>query len=184
MQAQEGLTDDSLEALEAAANCFESDNMEANAVQCYVKIASLAMAAGEYAKAGDLYEKAAQVCVSKSINKGSVHEYYFSALICYLAVSAVNYNTDLPRAKMADYVRENRKHEGTREFKMMQGCLKAFDAEDSKAFTKCIFEYNKMTPIDEVTSRALLRAKQALKPGPPAHVTGGAEGAVGDDDYT
>ena len=184
IQAQEGLSDDSLESLEAAANCFESDNMEANAVQCYVKIASFAMTNGDYAKAGDLYEKAARVCVTRNINKGSIHEYYFSALICYLAVSSTNYNTDLPRSKMADYVRENRKHEGTREFKMMVGCLKAFDAEDSKAFTKVIFEYNKMTPIDEVTSRALLRVKQALKAGPPAHVTGGAEEAAGDDDYT
>ena len=184
IQAQEGLNDDSLDSLEQAATCFESDNMDANAVQCYVKIAALAMERGEYAKAGDLYEKAAKVCVGKGINKGSIHEYYFSALICYMVVSANNYNTDLPRSKLADYVRENRKHEGTREFKMIVGCLKAFDDEDSKAFTKVIFEYNKMTPIDEVTSRALLKVKQVLKAGPPAHVTGGAEDAAGDDDYT
>ena len=184
IQAQEGLGDESLDSLESAANCFESDNMEANAVQCYVKIASLAMERSDYTKAGDLYEKAARVCVSKNINKGSIHEYYFSALICYFVVSANNYNTDLPRAKFADYVRENRKHEGTREFKMISGCLKAFDDEDSKVFTKLIFEYNKMTPIDEVTSRALLRIKQVLKAGPPAHVTGAAEDAAGDDDYT
>ena len=184
IQAQEGLMDDSLESMESAANCFESDNMEANAVQCYVKIASLAMTNGDYSKAGDLYEKAARVCVSKNINKGSIHEYYWSALICFFVVSANNYNTDLPRSKMVDYIRENRKHEGTREFKMMDGCMKAFDDEDSKKFTKIIFEYNKMTPIDETTSRALLRIKQALKAGPPAHVTGGAEDAAGDDDYT
>ena len=184
IQAQEGLADDSLDSLEQAANCFESDNMDANAVQCYVKIASLSMERGDYPKAADLYEKAAQVCVGKHINKGSIHEYYWSALICYFVVSANNYNTDLPRAKLAEYVRENRKHDGTREFKMVSGCLKAFDDEDSKAFTKVIFEYNKMTPIDEVTSRALLRIKQALKAGPPAHVTGGAEDVAGDDDYT
>ena len=180
--AQEGLMDDSLEALEQAANCFESDNMEANAVQCHLRIAALAMTSAQYAKAGDLYERAARVCVGKNINKGSIHEYYFSALLCYFAVSAQNYNTDLPRAKLAEYLRENRRHEGTREFKMVIGCLQAFDDEDSKKFTMIIFEFNKMTPIDETTSRALLSIKQALKAGPPAHVTAGAE--VGDEDFS
>ena len=182
IQAQEGLSDESLESLEQAANCFESDNMEANAVQCYIKIAALAMGNGNYNKAGDLYEQAAKICNNKNINKGSIEEYYFSALLCYFVISAQNYNTDLPRSKMADYVRENRRHEGTREFKMIKGCLQAFDDEDSKKFTKIIFDYNKMKEIDETTSRALLRIKQALKAGPPSHVTQGA--ADGDEDYT
>ena len=99
IQAQEGLMDDSLDSLEQAANCFESANMEANAVQCYVRIAALCMERAEYSKAADLYEKAGQLCHSRNINKGSVHEYYFSALICYFVVAANNYNTDLPRAK-------------------------------------------------------------------------------------
>ena len=153
-------------------------------MQVYVKLGALYLERGEWLKAADEYEKAARVSVAESINKGSVHQLLYMALLAYLVHSAQHYNTDLPRAKYAEYVAQNRRHEGSREFALLKGCMQAFDDEDSKAFTKVIFEHNRVQDLDELSAKCLLRIKQALKAGPPAHVTQGADDGQGDDDYT
>ena len=153
-------------------------------VQVYVKLGALYLERGEWSKAGDTFEKAAKVSVENSINKGSVHEYLYTALLAYLVQSSQHFNTDLPRAKYREYVAADRRHEGTREFKLVHRCMEAFDAEDSKAFVKAIAEHNKVREIDDTSAKCLLRVKQALKAGPPSHVTQGPEEQLGDDDYT
>ena len=154
-------------------------------MQVYVKLAVIHLDRGDWMKAGDFYEKAAKVSVESAINRGSIHEYLYMALLAYFVQSSQHFNTDLPRAKFREYCSTDRRHEGSREFKLVHKCMEAFDAEDSKAFTKVIFEYNKIRDLDETSAKCLLRVKQALKAGPPSHVTQGAEEQAGDDDdYT
>ena len=184
LQTEEGLADEALESYESAANCFESDSMNANAVQVYAKLAAIALDRGLWPRAGDLYEKAATVSAEHGINKGTVHEWLYMALLCFFVQSAQQYNTDLPRAKYAEYAQHNRRHEGTAQFVLVKKLLAAFDDEDSKAFTKAVFEHNKVHSLDETSAKCLLRIKQALKAGPPAQVTGGAADEAADDDYT
>ena len=153
-------------------------------MQVYVKLGGLYLERGEWLKAADEYEKAARVSAEAAINKGSVHQWLYLALLAFFVHSSQLYNTDLPRAKYAEYVSANRRHEGSREFVLVQRCMDAFDAEDSKAFTRCIFEHNRVQELDDTSAKCLLRVKQALKAGPPAHVTQGADDGQGDDDYT
>jgi hypothetical protein len=41
-----------------------------------------------FKKASKLYEKCAEICIDKNINKGSLRDYFYNALLCQFVVSA------------------------------------------------------------------------------------------------
>ena len=112
-----------------------------------------------------------------------MHEYYATALLAFFTVSATqHFSTELPRSKYSEYVSENRRYEGSRQFALMRACMDRFDADDVKGLTAALFAYNKVKELDEQSSRCFLRIKQALKAGPQEQRGGGQAGAAGGDE--
>lgn len=177
----EGRPDGAIESYQNAIDCFESGDMHANAVQCYSKMAALLIDGQQWLKAGDAYEKCALISIDKSINRGTIHEWFYLAMLAYFVHSAtVEFSIALPESKFTEYIKLNRRHETTREFQVMNKCFDAFEDEDVKGFTKAIFEFDKLKNISERESDCWLRIKQALKMGPQAPAVDGEE----NEDYT
>lgn len=77
-----------IDAWRKAADCHESEGTLANALQCYLHVAELHVKEYQFKKASKLYEKCAEICMDKAINKGSLRDYFYNALLCQFVVSA------------------------------------------------------------------------------------------------
>jgi len=182
---QEGKEEQAIECWKEASDYYDSASQPAKATQVYLKLADKVRDRGDYSEAAELYEKAAKTSVSEKINKGSIQEYYFYALLCYFVESAIKrYDTEFPRSKMADYVNEDRRYSSTREFKLLAQLFEMFDAEEIKEYTKALAQYNQQKEMDEGTIQCFLKIKQILKSGPPDQIGAPADAGDGDSDYT
>jgi alpha-soluble NSF attachment protein len=141
----------------------------------------------EYKLAADMFESAGRVSFESNINKGAVHEYYYMALLLTFVSCARSSSQSIQPAQLLyrKFSAENRRYESTRQFKIINTCMRAFEDDDSKAFTAALFEYNKIKPLEDVEAKLFLTIKKILKMGlrnsQPAEA---GEDMKEEDDYT
>ncbi len=144
-----------IDAWRKAADCYESEGSMANALQCPLKVADLHVAEHQYKKAAKIFERCAWVAMDKEINKGSPHEYLYSALLCQFVVSARKGDLENLKTMFAQFLGDESSFNGTWQHKLLVRCMVAFGANDAQGFWQAA-DQNNIHPLDDRTSKILL----------------------------
>ncbi|KAJ3226960.1 vesicular-fusion protein S17 [Clydaea vesicula] len=148
----------SLNAYELAAEWFSGEDSNAQASACQLKAANLAAHLEQYQKAIEKFEQVAKQSMENNLTKWSVRDYLLKAGICILCTQDyINARQALDRYRAMDMT-----FEGTREFKLLNDLLDALENQDVEQFTNVVFDFDKMTKLDNWKTTLLLRVKKSI----------------------
>ena len=124
-----------LDYLEKAVNYYEASDRPASAVQAQTNNArSCIVLTAIIVRPLNSSRNAGRVSQSESINKGSIHQYYYKAMLCTFAAVAPSFDLADVHRQYESYVAENRRNESSREFELIKKLMATFEAEDMKKF--------------------------------------------------
>ena len=147
---------------EQAADLFYTDHSTAESNKCMLKVAQFAAEAGNYSKAVGIYENVARASVDNNLLRFSAKGYLLLACLCqmcYIDPLAVSEKVD--QYKDIDF-----NFDGSREAKLVEGCIDAMVEGDPDAFTAAVAEFDSLTRLDGFKTEMLLRAKRKLTEAP------------------
>lgn len=150
--------DASLMFYEQAADLFYTDHSTAESNKCLLKVAQFSAEAGDYSKAIRIYEDVAKASVDNSLLRFSAKGYLLLACLCQMCFKdplAVSEKVD--QYKDIDF-----NFDGSREAKLVEGCVEAMMEGDSDAFTAAVAEFDSLTRLDAFKTEMLLRAKRKM----------------------
>ncbi|KAI0025676.1 TPR-like protein [Xylariomycetidae sp. FL0641] len=150
-----------LECFEAAAGWYEGDNAAALANKLWLKVADISALNGDYNKAVDQYEKVAAASINNNLMRYSVKDYLFKAGLCQLAVGdMVGINRALEKYRDMDPT-----FPSTREYQLLADLAEALEKDDLDQFEDRLFQFDKMSKLDNWKAHILLEAKKHLSSG-------------------
>jgi len=159
-------TKEAIKAWSECATCFEADDAIASANQAHLKVAELVSADEEdYPRAIAIYEKVAAIAAENTLSKYSVKDYMFKASLLRFAEGARKNDIKNIVAAVEKYKDTYPIFEGTRECKLIESCLKAFEDEDVEKFTLSVRDFDRITRLDNWTAKVLLDIKAVLQDG-------------------
>jgi len=116
-----------------------------------------------FKKASKVDERAAEICVEKNINKGSLRDYFYNALLCQFVVSARKGSLKNLQSMLSRFVEIDRRFVGTWQEKLIRNCMGAFEDGDVQAFTQAIYDQDRIHKLDDLSTKILLEIKSILK---------------------
>jgi len=165
---------DAIAAYTKAADCYEAENAASSANQMWIKVADLSAQEDDFKQAIQIYEKVAAVSAESQLGRHSVKDYLFKALLCRFVTEAKAGDVSTLSETIEKYKDRYPVFDGSRECKLIEGCVTAFKAEDVDKFTEIVFKYDQISRLDGWSSKVLLDIKTVMKEG--------AEGAAGEVD--
>jgi len=156
---------DAITAWTKCADCFEAENQASSANQAWLKVAELSAQEEEYKQAIQLYEKVAQSSADSQLGRHSVKDYLFKAILCRFAMEAKAGDCKTVSDTLEKYKDRYPMWDGSRECKLIEGCLLAFNADEVDKFTELVYKYDQISRLDAWTSKVLLDIKTIIKEG-------------------
>ncbi|KAI9760011.1 MAG: Diphthamide biosynthesis protein 1 [Chaenotheca gracillima] len=148
-----------IDAYETAAGWFEADNAEALANKLFLKVADLAALEGDYYKSIEHYEKVAKSSVNNNLMRWSVKDYFLKSGICLLATNdLVAVNRGLESYRELDNT-----FASTREHQLLVDLAGAVEAGEQEAFTDKLFQFDRLSKLDNWKTTLLLRVKESIE---------------------
>lgn len=156
---------EAIDAWKKCMNYFQADNAPVSANQARLKVAEW-MSAGdqkEYSEAIQLYEQVAEVAASNSLGKHSMKYYYFNACLLEFVrgirlndmkgvVAAMEKYRNAPQSNFSN----------SREIKVIQGCVDAFNEKDVTKLNASLQEYELFTHLESWMKRIFEEVKKSL----------------------
>lgn len=142
---------------EEAAELYSGEDSTGLANQCWVKVATFAAQVEQYDKAIEKFEEVAVKSLENNLTKYSAKIYFLNAGLCHMIKDVVTARRALERYQEMDM-----SFSQTRECKLLQDLLNAFDAGDQGQFTAHVAEFDKMTRLDPWKTTILLRVKRLI----------------------
>ncbi|MCJ1237382.1 vesicular-fusion protein S17, partial [Varicellaria rhodocarpa] len=133
-----------IEAWDSAASLSESDSPKL-AKSCRLKCADLSAAHGDYQRAINLFEEAAEAAARDHLLRFSVQTYLFKAGICYLATQdmvAATRGVERYSVLYPSFTSES-------EYQLLLGLIDAYQYRDDKSFSGLLAEFEKTKKIDD-----------------------------------
>jgi len=152
-----------IDAWRRAADCHISEGTMANALQCLLHVAELHVSEYQFKKASKVYEQCAQICIDKQINKGSLRDYFYNALLCQFVVSARKGDLKNMRSMMARFLEIERRFAGTWQERLLRAAMKAFDDGDPQALAQAAADQDRIHKLDDRTTQIMLEVKRILQ---------------------
>ena len=146
-----------------AIDCHESEGTLANALQCLLHVGELHVKEYQFKKASKVYERCAEICVEKGINKGSLRDYFYNALLCQFVVSARKGSLKNMSSMLEWFIDIDRKFVNTWQEKLLRRCMEAFEHGDPQALSQAVYDQNKIHKLDDLSTTILLEIKVILK---------------------
>lgn len=114
----------------------------------------------DFAKLIKTYDKVGFKQLSQGLAKAMAKDYFFKSALCYFA------NEDLVGCKRAleNYNMEDPSFETDRKMKFLKSLLSACEMNDSDLFAKTVGDYQKITPLDKVCTKLVVKAKMRYCP--------------------
>lgn len=142
-----------------AAELFATDNSESSANQCYVKVA-LFLGEGDETKkeAADMFEDVGKKYLKNNLLKFNARAQFLNACLCHLA------NDDKIGCRRAydQYKEIDFQFADSRECKLVESVLGAYEDQDMEAFMEALTEYDRVSKLDPWRTKVLLRIKEAI----------------------
>ena len=117
----------------------------------------------QFKKASKVYERCAEICVEKNINKGSLRDYFYNALLCQFVVSARKGSLKNMESMYQRFMEIDRKFKGTWQQTLIQNCMAAFQDGDPNALAQAVYDQNQRHKLDDLSTKILLEVKNILK---------------------
>jgi alpha-soluble NSF attachment protein len=153
------------EAYEKAATCYEAEDSKANASACKIKVAQLAAELEDYKKSIEIYEQVSRQALDTNVGRWSVTKYLFAALLCQFALSAKKGDLSRLENKLEKYRDMHPQLDGTREARLIENCIQAFNEDDVDKYTDEVMRYDEILKLDNWTAKILLDIKTSLQEG-------------------
>jgi len=153
----------SIEAYEKAAECFFAEDSSTSGNQMLLKIAHFAAQQEDYKKAIEIFDKVSLASLDTKLLSYSVKDYMFKASLCHFAMASKTGDVSSVTAAVDKYKDLHPAFEPTRECKLIENCVQAFQEDDVNKFTDFLFNYDKIYRLDSWTSSLLLTIKRALQ---------------------
>jgi len=172
-------TKEAIKAWNEAATCFESEDSKASANQCLLKVAELCAEEEDYKRAIQIYEKVAAASMDSNLARWSVKDYLYKATLCHFVMGAKAGDVKAVEEALNKYKETFPAFDGSRECKLMEQCLEAYNADSVDAFTEHVYNFDRIYKLDPWTGKILLTIKTILNDGvapPPAAGGGGGGG--------
>lgn len=150
--------------LEKSAYYYETENMKNNSNNCKEKIAHiLAQNKDGLKRAISIFEELGNDCLNdfKGTRKYFAKKFFFKAGICYLCFDA-HETIDLKIA-LEKYCRKDYTFNSQREYKLLISVIDAIDNSDISSFSKCVAEYNGISPMENWDVEMFLIIKRSLQ---------------------
>eukprot|EP00731_Ephydatia_muelleri_P027295 Em0019g168a len=137
---------------ETAADYFKAEDSTASADKCVLKVAHMAAQLQMFDKAVQIFEEVARNSLENTLRKYSAKEYFFKAAVCNFSIQS--------------YQEMHPGFQGTRELKLIESLLEAYDEADVDKFSDCIKDYDSISRIDQWLTVQLLHIKRTITSGP------------------
>lgn len=153
--------DEAMRNYETAADYYKAEDSSASADKCVLKVAHMAAQLQMFDKAVRIFEEVARNSLENTLRKYSAKEYFFKAAVCNFCISA-------EKAKVAiqSYQEMHPGFQGTRELKLIESLLEAYEETDADKFSDCIKEYDSISRIDQWLTVQLLHIRRSITSGP------------------
>ncbi|OAA55957.1 vesicular-fusion protein sec17 [Niveomyces insectorum RCEF 264] len=148
-----------LESYENAAAWYESDGAQALANKNWLKVAELSASNGDFYKAIDLFEKAAEGAITNNLMRYSVKDYFFKAGLCHLATEDII----ATQRALEKYPNMDPTFMSTREYQLLVDLTSAVEARDVDKFSESLFNFDKMSKLDRWKTGILLQIKEKIQ---------------------
>jgi len=144
-----------------AADFFDNENQPSSARTCRLKVARFAAEKGDFAKAIEIWEKAAKDSLDAGNRTASYvcKEYFLNAGLCYIARDDV---VGLRQA-IGRYKDLQVSFDRDRECKLLEELAEACENYDSEKLTNVVSEYNSLTRLEPWKINLLAKVKGGLK---------------------
>lgn len=146
---------------EKAADLYKTEENNAAANKCLLKVAQFASELEQYGKAIEIYE---QIAISSSENpllKYGAKDHYFRAAICHLCIDVINCQQAVTR-----YETSLAGFRDSRESKFLKQLVAAVEEESGDAFTNAIKEYDTISRLDNWCVKLLSKVKKGVEDEP------------------
>jgi len=157
-----------LAAYEKSAECFQADGENANPI--LLKVAHFYAQKADYKKAVELFEKVSVSSLENRLTAYSVKDYLFKSGLCHLVMSAESGDVSCMSSVLDRYKDMDPKFDGSRELKLIENIVQAYQDGDVNKFTDVVFNYDRIYKLDNWTSSLLLNIKQTIQSTQPQKV--------------
>jgi len=158
----DGNMEGALQHYQRAADFFRGEESNSAASACLLKVAQIAAQHKEdYGMACNIYEEQARKALENHLTKWSARDHYLKGGLCRLAMG----DPVGARQTIQRYMDEDITFSETRECKLLNAIVDAWDKMDVEAFTACVFEFDQISKLDQFKTQILLKVKNMIKAG-------------------
>ncbi|KAG2186956.1 hypothetical protein INT44_003184 [Umbelopsis vinacea] len=141
-----------------AANLYHADNSPTLANRCTLKAAELAAILAQYDHAITKFENVAFASIDDTLLSWSVKEYFLQAALCHICTK----DYVASKKQLEKYADAYVGFDTTREYELLNSILRSVEDEDVDAFTQHVYDYDKLTKLDNWKTTILLRIKRSV----------------------
>jgi hypothetical protein len=152
-----------IDAWTRSADAHECEGKHAHALACLLRVAELRVGEGEFAEARKAYLRVVDISIDANVNRASLREYFYGALLCQFVLSARKGTLRKLEALLASLTNTDRKFIGTWHERIVRQCMCAFENGDVQEFAQAVSDQNAIRPLDELSIRIMLEVKRCIQ---------------------
>lgn len=146
---------------EKSADLFKTEENNAAANKCLLKVAQFSAQIENYARAIEIYEQIGTQSIENPLLKYGARDHFFRAGLCHLCIDNLNCQQAVARyesilASFAD----------SRESEFLKALVSAVDENSVDNFTNSVKDYDNISRLDNWCTTLLLRVKKNLNEEP------------------
>lgn len=147
-----------------ASDCFQIDDKESSHIQMMIKIADLSTILKDYKRAVNYYDMIIVKSMDTDLRKYHINKYILIASLCrILTYNETFFNCiDQCKEEIDNYVDIYFVYESSKECDFINNIFTSLENDDIVEFTNCVFTYNKLYKLDEISCELLLKLKNIL----------------------
>jgi alpha-soluble NSF attachment protein len=146
---------------EKSADLFKTEENNASANKCLLKVAQFAAQLEKYSRAIEIYEQIGTASIENPLLKYGARDHFFRAGLCHLCVDHLNCQQALAR-----YESILAAFNDSRESNFLKQLIQAVEENNLDNFTNAVKEYDNMSRLDNWCTTLLLRVKKAINEEP------------------
>lgn len=153
--------DNAIANYEQSADFHRGEDSVSASNKCLVKVATLSSNMQQFQKGADIFEQIGRSSLENTLLKYGAKDYFFKAALCKFCISS-----EEAKDAIETYRGVHPGFDGTRELKLLQDLLVAYEDEDTDKFADIVKDYDSISRIDPFLTGLLLHIKKAINKEP------------------
>lgn len=146
---------------EKSADLFKTEENNAAANKCLLKVAQFAAQTEKYARAIEIYEQIGSASIENNLLKYGARDHFFRAGLCHLCIDCLNCQQAIAKYEgiLASFT-------DSRESNFLKQLVSAVEENSLDNFTNVVKEYDSISRLDNWCTTLLLRVKKSISEEP------------------